>query len=77
MELSEEFKKRFVRSLQGKDFILYGGVLQLARANGLKRITTKIVQIPTEENGMQAIVEAKWRPRTGFSARWETRIHPT
>ena len=56
MELSEEFKKRFVRSLQGKDFILYGGVLQLARANGLKRITTKIVQIPTEENGMQAIV---------------------
>ncbi len=66
MELSEEFKKRFVRSLQGKDFILYGGVLQLARANGLKRITTKIVQIPTEENGMQAIVEAEVETSDGI-----------
>jgi len=66
MELSEEFKKRFVRNLQGKEFILYGGILQLAKASGLKRITTKIVQIPLKENGMQAIVEAEIETSNGI-----------
>ncbi|HAI87200.1 MAG TPA: hypothetical protein DCL63_09470, partial [Firmicutes bacterium] len=59
MELSREFRERFVRNLQGRDYILYGGVLQLARERGLKRISTSIVQLPSKENSMYAVVEAE------------------
>lgn len=59
IELSREFRERFVRNLQGRDYILYGGVLQLARERGLKRISTSIVQLPSKENSMYAVVEAE------------------
>jgi hypothetical protein len=59
MELSREFRERFVRNLQGRDYILYGGVLQLARERGLRRISTSIVQLPSKENSMYAVVEAE------------------
>lgn len=59
MELTKEFKDKFVRSLSGREFILYGGVLQLAKGRGLKRITTRIVQVPDAENGHLAVCEAE------------------
>lgn len=59
MELSREFRERFVRNLQGCDYILYGGVLQLAKERGLRRISTSIVQLPSKENSMYAVVEAE------------------
>jgi hypothetical protein len=59
MELSKEFKEHFVKSLQGKEFILYGGLLELAKQRGLTRITTQVIQIPSKENGMYAVVEAE------------------
>lgn len=59
MELSREFRERFIRTLQGRDYILYGGVLELARQRGLKRITTNVIQIPTKENGYYAVMEAE------------------
>ncbi|MEA4882503.1 MAG: hypothetical protein VB144_02380 [Clostridia bacterium] len=59
MELTHEFREKFVRSLSGRDFILYGGVLQLARERGLRRITTRIVQLPSKENSMYAVVAAE------------------
>ena len=59
MELSREFRERFVRNLQGRDYILYGGVLQLAKERGLRRISTSIVQLPSKENSMYAVVEAE------------------
>jgi hypothetical protein len=65
MQLSKEFRDRFVKRLQGKDFILYGGLLELAKQRGLKRIHTKIVQIPTKENGMYAVVEAQIETEDG------------
>ena len=58
-ELSREFRERFVRNLQGRDYILYGGVLQLARERGLRRISTSIVQLPSKDNSMYAVVEAE------------------
>lgn len=48
-----------MRNLGGRDFILYGGVLQLARERGLKRITTTIVQTPSKDNGYYAVCEAE------------------
>ncbi|MCR4402833.1 MAG: hypothetical protein NUW12_08620 [Firmicutes bacterium] len=65
MELSKEFRDRFVKTLQGKDYVLYGGLLQLARQHGLKRVTTNIVQIPSTDNGMYAVVEAEIETENG------------
>jgi len=45
-------------TLQGKEFILYGWVLHLAKSRGLKRIETNVIQIPNQENSMYAVVEA-------------------
>ena len=59
MELSREFRDKFVRNLNGRDFILYGGVLQLAKERGLKRIATRIVQLPHKDNGYYAVCEAE------------------
>ena len=59
MELSREFWYKFVRNLNGRDFILYGGVLQLAKERGLKRIATRIVQLPHKDNGYYAVCEAE------------------
>ena len=66
MELSREFRERFVRNLQGRDYILYGGVLQLARERGLRRISTSIVQLPSKENSMYAVVEAEIETSDGI-----------
>ncbi len=65
MELSREFRERFVRTLQGREYVLYGGLLELARQRGLKRITTNTLQIPTPENGMYAVVEAEIETQDG------------
>ncbi|MBC7082005.1 MAG: hypothetical protein PWR07_1621 [Bacillota bacterium] len=65
MELSKEFRDKFVKTLQGRDYVLYGGLLQLARQHGLKRITTNIVQIPSPDNGMYAVVEAEIETENG------------
>ncbi|MDI7246606.1 MAG: hypothetical protein QME92_03925 [Bacillota bacterium] len=66
MDLPREFRERFVKTLQGKDYVLYGGLLQLARQHGLKRITTNIVQIPSPDNGMYAVVEAEIEIENGL-----------
>ncbi len=66
MELSQEFKERFVKKLQGKEFILYGGLLELSKQRGLRRITTRVIQIPAKENGMYAVVEAEVETEEGI-----------
>lgn len=58
MEMSEDFKKRFVKRLQGKEFILYGGLLELAKEKGIKRLEAEVVQIPSEANGNYAVCAA-------------------
>ena len=52
-------KKQFLVNRAGKDFVLYAGLLDQAHAEGLKRITTKLLQAPTPENGQMAIVWAE------------------
>lgn len=51
-------KKEFTVERDGKTFVLYAGLLDLAHERGLKSITTTLVQIPTELNGHCAIVHA-------------------
>jgi hypothetical protein len=51
-------KKEFVVERDGRSFVLYAGLLDLAHERGLKSITTTLVQVPGELNGMMAIVHA-------------------
>lgn len=49
---------KFIINLQGKDFITYEGLLDLAHQKGLKGIETKLIQIPDKENLNTCIVQA-------------------
>lgn len=59
MEFTSEFRERFVRTLQGKDYILYGGLLQLAQEKGLRRVEVEVIQVPNQDNGMLAVARAE------------------
>lgn len=48
-----------------KEVAAYAGVLALAHEDGLRSISTKLVQIPTKDNGMVAIATAKVRTNKG------------
>lgn len=49
---------RWMVNLQGKQFVLFPGLLHLAHETGLRSIETELVQIPSGENGHCAIVRA-------------------
>jgi len=50
--------ERFIKNLQGKDFVLYNGLLDLAHQKGLIRMDVEIIQYPTPENGNEAVCRA-------------------
>ncbi|QIN81066.1 hypothetical protein GBA65_21755 (plasmid) [Rubrobacter marinus] len=51
-------RDEFMITRQGKQFVLFAGLLDEAHARGLKAIDTDLVQVPTPENGQVAIVKA-------------------
>lgn len=53
--------RQFVINRQGKDFVLYAGLLDAAHAAGLVSIETHLAQIPGPENGHVAICTATVR----------------
>lgn len=59
-------KKEFIVNRQGKDFVLYAGLLDQAHREGLKRIATRLIQAPTEENGHLAICHAEVETEKGI-----------
>ena len=50
MEQRATIKREFLIERQGKTFALYQGLLDAAHAEGLKQITTDVIQFGTEEN---------------------------
>lgn len=50
--------EKFIINLQGKNFVTYEGLLDLAHQKNLNSIDVEIVQIPTNENSMTAICRA-------------------
>jgi hypothetical protein len=52
-------KREFIVERQGRSFVLYAGLLDLAHTQGLRAIRTRIVQIPSDDNGQTAIASAE------------------
>ena len=53
-----ELDERYIKKIDGKEFVLYQGLLDLSHKKLLKRITVKLIQHPSEENGREAICMA-------------------
>lgn len=51
-------KNEFIVERQGKKFVLYAGLLDLAHQQGLKSVKTELIQVPHENNNRVAIVAA-------------------
>ena len=56
--LSDDFKKRHITDLKGKEYITVNGLLSLAHEKGVKSIETELVQFPNSSNDMTAIFRA-------------------
>jgi hypothetical protein len=52
-------KKEYIIERQGKQFVLYEGLLDEAHHQGLCRISTTLIQVPHPDNGNVAIVAAE------------------
>ncbi len=50
--------ENFIINLQGKSFVTYEGLLDLAHQKSLKSIEVELIQVPTPENKMTAICKA-------------------
>lgn len=50
--------EKFIINLQGKNFITYEGLLDLAHQKNLISIEVELIQIPNKENSMTAICKA-------------------
>jgi hypothetical protein len=57
--------ERFIKNIQGRDFVVYAGVLDLAHQKGLRSIEVEVLQYPTNENGLEAIAKATVESETG------------
>lgn len=51
-------KREFIVERNGREFVLYAGLLDEAHSQGLSLIRTELVQAPTADNGRMAIAHA-------------------
>ena len=57
-KMKPKLDDRFIKSIQGKDFVVYAGLLDLAHQNGLVKLEVKTTQLPTKDNCNEAICHA-------------------
>ena len=58
-------KQEHIVNREGADFVKYEGLLDEAHRQGLKRIATTLIQVPHEDNGNMAIVQAEAETEKG------------
>lgn len=59
-------KREYIIERQGKQFVLYEGLLDEAHQQGLRRISTTVIQVPSEINGQTAIIGAEVETERGL-----------
>ena len=57
--------ERFIKSIDGKDFVLYAGLLDLAHQKNMIGMEVDILQYPSKENDHTAVCKAIARTATG------------
>lgn len=57
---------KFIINLQGKSFVTYEGLLDLAHQMGLVSLEVELIQFPSEENNMTAIAKAIAKTEKGY-----------
>ena len=50
--------ERFITTIEGRDFVMYPGLLDLGHQKGIMKIEVEPMQIPTKENGHFAVCKA-------------------
>jgi hypothetical protein len=60
-----EIKDRTGRVIGTKEVVTYQGLLSKAHDEGLQRVATRLVQVPTDENGRTAIAKALVETKKG------------
>ncbi|MDO8690519.1 MAG: hypothetical protein Q7R39_11010 [Dehalococcoidia bacterium] len=58
-------KKEFIVERHGRSFVLYSGLLEEAHAQGLKSISTTLLQAPADSNGNLAVCSAQVEMQNG------------
>ncbi|OGQ98996.1 MAG: hypothetical protein A2284_02695 [Deltaproteobacteria bacterium RIFOXYA12_FULL_61_11] len=53
-----KLKPEYVTTINGKEFVLYSGLLQLAHEKGIQNLATELVATPHPDNDYTAIVRA-------------------
>lgn len=59
--------EHYIMNLKGKDFVQYGGLVDLATQMGLASLSVAVLQYPTEENQMTCICQATAVDKEGRS----------
>ena len=57
--------ERFIKQVEGKDFVLYSGLLDLAHQKNLVSIDVELIQYPSKENDHTAVCKAIARTVAG------------
>jgi hypothetical protein len=57
--------EKFIKNIQGRDFVLYAGLLDLAHQKGLSKVEVLPLQYPSPENGNVAICRAVVETKLG------------
>ena len=60
-----KLEERFIKNIEGKDFVLYAGLLDLAHQKGMTSMEVEILQFPNKDNGSMAIVKAFCESKLG------------
>jgi len=60
-----QLNPEFVQQIDGKDFVTYQGLLDLAHQKGIKSIVTQVLQYPSKDNEHLAVVQAVVESKDG------------
>ena len=57
--------ERFIKQIEGKDFVLFAGILDIAHKMHLNSLQVELLQYPTQENNNTAVCRAVAKTSTG------------